>query len=52
MCGIAVVKGLEIKRNAAQHLGRDDWILAEYMWGREDLHGFEEELCTARLLSK
>lgn len=47
MCGITVVNRLKIKSYAAQHLGRDDRIVAEYMCGREDLHGFEKKLCTA-----
>lgn len=48
MCGIAMVNRLKIERYAAQHLGRDNWILAEHVWRREDLHGFEKEVCTTR----
>lgn len=42
---------MKVKCYAAQHLSRDDRIVAEHMCGRKDLHGFEEELCTARAFS-
>lgn len=51
MCGITVVNRLKIKRYTAQHLCRDDRIMAERVCGREDLHGFEKELGTARASS-
>lgn len=51
MCGIAVVNRVEIERYAAQHLAGDDRIVAEYVCGWEDLHGLEEEICTARAFS-
>lgn len=52
MCSVTMVDRLEIKCYAAQHLGRNNWIVMEYMWRREDLHGFEEELCPARPFPK
>lgn len=51
MCGIAVVDRVEIECYAAQHLAGDDRIMAEYVCGWEDLHCFEEEICTARAFS-
>lgn len=47
MCSVTVVDRLEIKCYAAQHLAPNNWIVMEYVWRREDLHGFEEELCPA-----
>lgn len=48
MRGVTVIHTLQIKCYAAQHLGRDDWVVMEYVWRRENLHGFEEEVCPAR----
>jgi hypothetical protein len=48
MCGITVVDRLEIECYAAQHLSRDNWVVMEYVWRWEDLHGLEEEFCPTR----
>lgn len=47
MRGVAVIDTLQIKCYAAQHLGCNNWIVMEYVWRRENLHCFEEELCPA-----